>query len=116
MNKYKPIKLKHRQTKNFNNKMGIYNSDGIYYIFFDYVKDKFREGLGYFLGKGNSPEEALIDALKNLNKKMIYMAKKIENFQDTKNFDPYEGWYGSRKKNESMTLWTIDGIVEIGEK
>ena len=116
MKKHNPIKLKHKQTKNFNDKLGIYNSDGIYYIFFDYRKDKFREGLGYFLGKGSSPEQALIDALKNLNDKMIHMAKKVEKLQNTKNFDPYEGWYGSRKKNESMTLWTIDGIVEIGEK
>jgi len=115
MKKYNAIKLKHKQTKNFNDKIGIYNSDGLYYIFFDYSDNKYntREGLGYFLGKGNSVEECMIDALKNLNSKMIDMAEKLEKQQELNKLDPFEYWYGN--KDEDLTLWTNNGIVQIGD-
>jgi hypothetical protein len=103
--------LEHGEYFEFNPQTGIARRNHEYFVFHDYMFDKSREGLGYLIGRGLSPEDALRDAFVNLNKKMSLLVKKTCNAIAKSNFDPYESFYGNKKNIvEKVFLCPFHGI------
>lgn len=72
----------------FNNRCGIayvkHNDKKIYVIFADYMEGLDRD-LGNAIGKGSSRENALIDAIKNLVKRMNCISEQFNDDDDIEN-------------------------------
>ena len=110
--KEKKKKEQKPSIERFDKLSGICEIEGRFYVFCDYVEDDIFNELGSVIGEGKTKEKALIDAVKILNKKLLFIAKKIEYLQDTNNFDPYESWYG-KGEDHAKRLGLFNGKAEF---
>ncbi len=93
----KKIKIKNNQLVKFDSFTGITKINEKYYVYFDYSGRKLDYELGNVIGEGNTAEEALINSVKNINKRMIKWAKRVERLTELLKFDPFQAWYGNPK-------------------
>ncbi len=91
------IKLKNNEFRKFDKFTGITKIKDKFYVYFDYANYSFDTDLGEVVGEGDTSEEALINSLKNINKRMICWAKRLQKFTEESKFDPYQAWYGNPK-------------------
>jgi len=95
------IRLKNNELIKFDKLTGITKIDEKFYVYFNYATYKFDSELGNVVGEGNSVEEALIEAFKNINKRMVKWANRLDRLTDSLKFDPYQAWYGDPKDKKA---------------